>query len=90
MGVSFAVGSLVPILAFMLPLSMLNATLTSLLFALVGLFAVGYYAGTLSERNAVGKGLEVVLYGCGVFAISYLAGHFIPPLFGHAPVSVGG
>src|SRR5579863_2992231 len=90
MGVSYAVGSLVPILAFMLPLTMFNATLTSLLFALVGLFGVGYYAGTLSERSPIGKGLEVVLYGCAVFVVSYLAGHFIPPLFGHAPVSVGG
>jgi VIT1/CCC1 family predicted Fe2+/Mn2+ transporter len=89
-GVSFAGGSLVPILAFMLPLSMLASTLTSLLFALVGLFGVGYYAGTLSERSPIGKGLEVALYGCGVFAISYLAGHFVPPLFGHGPVSVGG
>ncbi len=74
----------------MLPLSIGGSTLTSLFFALVGLFAVGFYAGTLSERNPVGKGLEVALYGCGVFAISYLAGHFIPPLFGHGPVSVGG
>lgn len=90
MGVSYSVGSLLPILAFVLPLSMLGSTLTSLLFALIGLFAVGYYAGTLSERNPVAKGLEVVLYGCAVFAISYLVGHFIPPLFGHAPVSVGG
>jgi len=87
---SFAVGSLLPILAFMLPLPILGSMLASLLFALVGLFAVGYYAGTLSERNPFGKGLEVALYGCGVFAISYLVGHFIPPLFGHAPVSVGG
>jgi vacuolar iron transporter family protein len=90
MGTSYAVGSLVPILAFMLPFTMIAATLTSLLFALVSLFTVGYYAGTLSERSPVGKGFEVVLYGCVVFAISYLAGHFIPPLFGHAPVSVGG
>jgi len=87
---SFAVGSLLPILAFMLPLPILGSMLASLLFALVGLFSVGYYAGTLSERNPFGKGLEVALYGCGVFAISYLVGHFIPPLFGHAPVSVGG
>lgn len=87
---SFAVGSLVPILAFMLPLSIFVSTLASLLFALIGLFAVGYYAGTLSERSPVGKGLEVALYGCGVFALSYIVGHFIPPLFGHAPVSVGG
>jgi vacuolar iron transporter family protein len=89
-GFSFAGGSLIPILAFMLPLSMLNSALTALLFAVVGLFCVGYYAGTLSERNPFGKGIEVVLYGCVVFVISYLAGHFIPPLFGHAPVSVGG
>jgi VIT1/CCC1 family predicted Fe2+/Mn2+ transporter len=87
---SFAVGSLLPIVAFMLPLSVMGSTLASLLFALVGLFAVGYYAGTLSERSAVGKGVEVALYGCAVFALSYLVGHFIPPLFGHAPVSVGG
>lgn len=90
MGVSFGVGSLIPIIAFLLPISMPTSTLASLLFALVGLFAVGYYAGTLSERSPIGKGLEVVLFGCAVFAISYLAGHYIPPLFGHAPVSVGG
>lgn len=89
-GGSFAVGSLVPIVAFMLPFSMFGSTLTSLLFALVGLFTVGYYAGTLSERSPIGKGFEVASYGCGVFAISYLAGHFIPPLFGHAPLAVGG
>ncbi|HEY2473749.1 MAG TPA: VIT1/CCC1 transporter family protein [Candidatus Cybelea sp.] len=87
---SFAAGSLVPIVAFLLPLSISVSTLASLLFALAGLFAVGFYAGTLSERNPFRKGIEVAAYGCAVFAISYLAGHFIPPLFGHAPVSVGG
>jgi VIT1/CCC1 family predicted Fe2+/Mn2+ transporter len=90
MSVSFAIGSLVPIVAFMLPLTIFGSTVTALLFALVALFGVGYYAGTLSERSPFGKGLEVAAYGCGVFAISYLAGHFIPPLFGHAPVAVGG
>lgn len=87
---SFAFGSLLPIVAFMLPLSIAGSTLVSLLFAVTGLFTVGYYAGTLSERSALGKGFEVALYGCAVFIVSYLAGHFIPPLFGHAPVSVGG
>jgi VIT1/CCC1 family predicted Fe2+/Mn2+ transporter len=87
---SYALGSLLPIVAFVLPLSMRVSTMTSLLFALAGLFSVGYFAGTLSERSPVGKGVEVALYGCAVFALSYLAGHYIPPLFGHAPVSVGG
>ena len=90
MGASYAVGSLVPIVAFLLPLSMRFAIVASLACAVVGLFAVGFYAGTLSEKNPVIKGLEIVAYGCGIFALSYLAGHFIPPLFGHAPVAVGG
>jgi len=87
---SFALGSLVPIVAFMLPLTMRGSALTSLVLALLALFAVGYYAGTLSERNPFGKGIEVALYGCGVFVLSYLVGHYIPPLFGHAPMPVGG
>lgn len=90
MSVSYAIGSFLPILAFLLPLSMNGSTLVSLGFAVAGLFGVGYYAGTMSERNPLAKGLEVAMYGCGVFILSYLAGHFIPPLFGHAPVSVGG
>lgn len=90
MSLSYATGSFLPIVAFLLPLSMNGSTLVSLGFAVAGLFGVGYYAGTLSERNPFAKGLEVALYGCGVFVLSYLAGHYIPPLFGHAPVSVGG
>jgi len=90
MGTSFAIGSAVPILAFLLPLSIFYSALSSLLFAVIGLFVVGYYAGTLSERNPVSKGIEVAAYGCAVFIVSYLAGHFVPPLFGHAPVPVGG
>jgi VIT1/CCC1 family predicted Fe2+/Mn2+ transporter len=88
--VSYAAGSLVPIVAFLLPLRMGAATIVSLVFALGGLFAVGYYAGTLSERSPLGKGIEVAAYGCAVFAVSYLAAHFIPPLFGHTSVPVGG
>lgn len=90
MSLSYAAGSFLPILAFLLPIAMTASTLVSLAFAVAGLFGVGYYAGTLSERNPFAKGLEVALYGCGVFVISYLAGHYIPPLFGHAPVAVGG
>jgi hypothetical protein len=44
----------------------------------------------LSERNPLTKGLEIVFFGIVVFTLSYLAGHYIPPLFGHPPVAVGG
>jgi hypothetical protein len=30
-----------------------------------------------------------VAYGCAIFTLSYLAGRFVPPMFGHAPVSIG-
>ena len=52
-----------------LPVSMTTSTLLSLVCAVVGLFSVGYYAGTLSERNPVVKGLEIVVFGVAVFAI---------------------
>lgn len=89
-GASYAVGSLIPILAFLLPLSMRVSIVTALIFAAIGLFAVGFYAATLSQKNPIAKGLEIAAYGCAIFALSYLAGHFIPPLFGHAPLSIGG
>jgi VIT1/CCC1 family predicted Fe2+/Mn2+ transporter len=88
MGASYAVGSFLPIVAFILPLSMPVSTLVSLVLAVAGLFSVGYYAATMSDRNPILKGLEIVAFGCAVFAISYLAGHYIPPLFGHSPISV--
>jgi VIT1/CCC1 family predicted Fe2+/Mn2+ transporter len=90
MGASYAAGSLLPILPFFLPIPMQASTILSLVLAVVGLFAVGAYAATTSHRNPISKGLEIVGFGCAVFTLSYLAGHFIPPLFGHAPVAVGG
>jgi len=90
MGCSYALGSLIPIVAFVLPIAMHAAIVVSLAFAMVGLFSVGFYAATLSQRNPFVKGFEIVAFGCVIFALSYLAGHFIPPLFGHAPVPVGG
>jgi vacuolar iron transporter family protein len=90
MGISFAVGSLVPILAFLLPTAVRSSIGLALLFAVIGLFCVGYYAGVLGTRRPVAKGLEIVLYGCAVFILSYLVAHYIPPLFGYHGVSVGG
>jgi vacuolar iron transporter family protein len=90
MGGSFAIGSLVPILAYILPLSMTGSTVLALALAVVALFVVGFYAARNTDRNPISKGLEIVGFGIVVFIVSYLAGHYIPPLFGHAPVSVGG
>lgn len=87
---SFALGSAIPMAAFFLPLGIAVSSALSLAFAVLGLFTVGVYAARNTNRNPVMKGLEIVAFGCVVFALSYLAGHYIPPLFGHAPVAVGG
>ncbi len=87
---SFALGSLIPLLAFWLPLSMFLSSALSLALAVLALFMAGVYAARNTNRHPIAKGLEIVAFGCVVFALSYLAGHYIPPLFGHAPVAVGG
>jgi vacuolar iron transporter family protein len=90
MGLSFCAGSLVPIFAYIVPLSMQNSTFLALALAVVSLFFVGYFAAAHTDRNPVWKGCEIVAFGVVVFVLSYLAGHFIPPLFGLSPVSLGG
>jgi VIT1/CCC1 family predicted Fe2+/Mn2+ transporter len=87
---SFAAGSLIPILPYFFTASAGVAVLSGLILAVVGLFAIGYISGRISGRNPLMKGLEIVVFGSVVFAISYLAGRYIPPLFGHSPISVGG
>jgi vacuolar iron transporter family protein len=89
-GASFAGGSLIPIIAYLVPLSMTGSTLLALALAVIGLFVVGYRAARNTDRNPVSKGLEIVAWGVVVFVVSYAAGHYIPPLFGLQPVSVGG
>jgi len=83
MGGSYALGSFVPILPYFIPgLGKGNAVFASFALALVGLFAIGVYAGSMSARNKWLRGLEIAFYGSIVFGLSFLAGHFIPPLFG--------
>ena len=80
---SFAIGALLPVLPYFFSWSGLTTAGASLALAIMGLFGIGYYAATLSGRNPWGKGAEIVCYGMAVFAISWAAGKFIPPIFGH-------
>jgi VIT1/CCC1 family predicted Fe2+/Mn2+ transporter len=82
---SFAVGACLPILPYFTALTGHTTLIVSALLAVAGLFGVGFYAGTLSERNPWRKGLEIVLFGAAVFALSWVAGRYIPLLFGHQP-----
>lgn len=90
MAIAYSVGSLLPIVPYVLPVSSTIAVGLSATLALAGLMSIGCYAGVLSGRRPIVRGLEIVAYGVAVFAVSLAAGHFIPPLFGQAPVSIGG
>ena len=74
---------LVPILPYLTPLAQIPALFVSLALAVAGLFAVGALAGRgWPHRNPILRGLEIVAFGAVVFGVSYVAGRFIPPLFG--------
>jgi VIT1/CCC1 family predicted Fe2+/Mn2+ transporter len=85
---SFTIGAALPIIPYLTPLNGRTTLITSLLLAIVGLFGIGFYAGRLSERNPWRKGLEIVMFGAAVFVLSWIAGRFIPPLFGHEPAGL--
>jgi VIT1/CCC1 family predicted Fe2+/Mn2+ transporter len=80
---SFAAGASIPIVPYMfVTLPQQVAVWFSLALAAIALFAVGAFAAGLAQRNPIRKGLEIAFYGAAVFALSYAAGRFIPPLFG--------
>ncbi len=90
MTISFAIGASLPVLPYALGISLGNAMWFGLALAVVTLFGIGWFAGTLSGRAPFKKGAEIVAFGAAVFGIAWLAGHYVPPLFGHGAVSVGG
>jgi vacuolar iron transporter family protein len=87
-GISFAIGAVLPLIPYFFHLSGIWTLAASLGFAVLGLFTVGYYAATLSNRNPWQKGLEIVVFGMLVFGVSWAAGLILPRLFGLPGISV--
>ena len=88
MAISFAVGALLPLIPYFFHWKGWWTLGVSLGLAILGLFGVGFYAATLSNRNPWRKGLEIVVFGMAVFAISWAAGTYLPVLFGHPGTNV--
>jgi VIT1/CCC1 family predicted Fe2+/Mn2+ transporter len=84
---SFAGGAVVPLIGYFFPVSLGLSLSIGIVLAALGLFAIGVFAGRLSNRNPLVKGAELLAFGALVFCVSFAAGHFIPALFGHGPVS---
>jgi VIT1/CCC1 family predicted Fe2+/Mn2+ transporter len=89
MAASFAGGAVVPLIGYLFPVPYTISLVIGIVLAAVGLFAIGAYAGRLSNRNPLAKGAELLGFGALVFLVSLAAGHLIPALFGHAPVNPG-
>ncbi len=87
---SFAIGAALPVIPYAFAISLGSAMWAGLALAVLALFVIGFFAGTLSARNPYLKGAEIVAFGMAVFAVSWVAGHYIPALFGHGAISVGG
>ncbi len=88
MAVSFGLGALLPLLPYFFNFGPWWTLGTSLVLAVIGLFGIGYYAATLSNRIPWQKGLEIVGFGMVVFAISWAVGWVLPQLFGHPGISL--
>ncbi len=87
---SFAAGALLPVLPYALGIPISLSRFAGLGLAVIALFAIGAYSATLSGRSKLRKGAEIVAFGAIVFAISYVVGRYVPGLFGHGAISVGG
>jgi len=87
---SFALGAVLPVVPYVAGVALGSAMWLALGLAGGALFGIGYYAGTLSRRNSVLKGLEIVVFGAAVFGLSWALGHYVPALFGHAAIGIGG
>ena len=87
---SFAIGAALPVVPYAFGISLSAAMWTGLALAVAALFGIGFFAGTLGVRNPFLKGCEIVAFGAAVFGISWVAGHYVPALFGHHAISVGG
>jgi VIT1/CCC1 family predicted Fe2+/Mn2+ transporter len=87
---SFAVGALFPLVPYLLPIPHAVSLGVGMALAAGALFTIGALAGRLSGRNPLVKGAELVAFGAVIFAASYVAGQWLPALFGHPPVAAGG
>jgi VIT1/CCC1 family predicted Fe2+/Mn2+ transporter len=87
---SFAIGAALPVLPYAFPIPLGPAMWVALLLAVVALFGIGVFAARSTKRNPISKGLELVAFGTLVFGAAWAAGRYVPPLFGHGTISVGG
>ncbi|HEX9444515.1 MAG TPA: VIT1/CCC1 transporter family protein [Candidatus Binatia bacterium] len=80
MGLSFALGALIPLLPYLL-LSGMSALYLSIALAAATLFSVGVFKGHLAARPLVSSGLEFFLIAVAAALFGYLIGLVVQYFF---------
>lgn len=73
-GLFFGLGALVPIFPFILPISIWEALIISVIGTVATLFGVGAMKTIFSRKSWIRSGLKMMLIGASAAAISYLIG----------------
>ena len=87
MGTAFGLGSLVPILPYLIfPVEV--AIWASVLAAGAVLFGIGVVKARWTRRGALRSGAEILVIGAAAGVIGYFFGNILPPLLGAPPVGL--
>jgi VIT1/CCC1 family predicted Fe2+/Mn2+ transporter len=85
MGTAFGIGSVVPILPYLL-IPIPQAIWVSLVLTGAVLFGVGVVKARLTRRGPIRSGLEILAIGAAAGIVGYFFGNVLPPLLGAPPV----
>ncbi|HEY2986625.1 MAG TPA: VIT1/CCC1 transporter family protein [Candidatus Binatia bacterium] len=88
MGLSFVVGSIIPLLPYLL-LTGMNALYWSIALAAMTLFSVGVFKGYLAARPLFSSGVEFFFIAVGAALLGYLIGLVVQYFFPGVAVPVG-
>jgi predicted membrane protein (TIGR00267 family) len=88
MGLSFVLGSIIPLLPYLL-LTGMNALYWSIALAAMTLFSVGVFKGYLAARPLFSSGVEFFFIAVGAALLGYLIGLVVQYFFPGVAVPVG-
>jgi VIT1/CCC1 family predicted Fe2+/Mn2+ transporter len=86
MGLSFAVGAVIPIVPYLVMRGM-NALYISIVLSAVTLFGVGVFKGQLSGKSLIVSGMQFFAIAVGAALVAYLIGLVVQHLFPEVSVT---
>ncbi|MDH4127961.1 MAG: VIT1/CCC1 transporter family protein [Spirochaetota bacterium] len=75
MGISFVIGSLPPLIPYLLPIESRSAFISSILLSIISLFLIGAGKTKVTNKSIFKSGLEVLMLGIIASTIGFTIGH---------------